>query len=137
MKDSLGFTPRHAFGIVPATDCDTVVMVSDDYPIHEYASGTVSNQSGSITVSSDPRPFTTTQLAVVVYINRPDSVPVFRGPAGTNFADLTNWLSTLRAASLRSFGDFLDALNTTEGTISFPNGMSMSNIVTANSVPYS
>ena len=135
MKDSLGFTPRHAFGIVPATDCDTVVMVSDDYPIHEYASGTVSNQSGSITVSSDPRPFTTTQLAVVVYINRPDSVPVFRGPAGTNFADLTNWPSTLRAASLSSFGDFLDALNTTEGTISFPNGMSMSNIVTANSVP--
>ena len=133
VKDSLGFTPRHAFGIVPAKGYDTVVMVFDDHPIHEYASGTVSNQSGSITVSWDPRPFTTTQLADVVYINRPDSVPVFRGPAGTNFADLTNWPSTLRAASLRSFGDFLDALNTTEGTTSFPNGVRVSNTVTANS----
>ena len=54
-------------------------------------SGTVTNRSGSITGSSDPRPFTTTQLADVVYINRPDRVPVFRGPAGTNFADLPNW----------------------------------------------
>ena len=115
MKDSLGFTPRHAFGIVPATGYDTVVMVSDDYAIHEYASGTVTNRSGSITGSSDPRPFTTTQLADVVYINRPDSVPVFRGPAGTNFADLTNWPSTYSATSLRAFGDFLVALNTTEG----------------------
>ena len=82
VQDSLGFTPRHAFGIVPATGYDTVVMVSDDYAIHEYASGTVTNRSGSITGSSDPRPFTTTQLADVVYINRPDRVPVFRGPAG-------------------------------------------------------
>ena len=60
----------------------------------------------SITGSSDPRPFTTTQLADVTYINRPDRVPVFRGPAGTNFADLTNWPSNFRAASLRAFGDF-------------------------------
>ena len=70
-----------------------MVMVSDDYAIHEYASGTVTNRSGSISGSSDPRPFTATQLADVVYINRPDRVPVFRGPAGTNFADLTNWPS--------------------------------------------
>ena len=135
VKVSLGFTQCHAFGMVPATGYDTVVMVSDDHLIYEYASVTVSNQSGSITVSSDPRPFTTTHLADVVYINRPDSVAVFRGPAGTNFADLTNWPSTLRAVSLRSFGDFLYALNTTEGTTSFPNGVRVSNIVTANSVP--
>lgn len=86
VKDSLGFTPRHAFGIVPATGYDTVVMVSDDFAIHEYNAGTLTNRSGSISGSSDPRPFTTTQLADVVYINRPDRVPVFRGPAGTNFA---------------------------------------------------
>ena len=135
VKDSLGFTPRHAFGMVPATGYDTVVMVSDDYAIHEYASGTVANQSGSITVSSAPRPFTTTHLADVVYINRPDRVPVFRGPEGINFADLTNWPSTLRAASLRAFGDFLVALNTTEGATNFPNRVRVSNIVTANTVP--
>ena len=135
VKDSLGFTPRHAFGVVPATGYDTVLMVSDDYAIHEYSAGTVSNRSGSISGSSDPRPFTTTQLADVVYINRPDRVPVFRGPAGTNFADLTNWPSTYRATALRGFGDFLVALNTTEGSTNFPNRVRFSNLVTANSIP--
>ena len=38
VKDSLGFTPRHCFRRRPATGYDTVVMVSDDYAIHEYAS---------------------------------------------------------------------------------------------------
>ena len=56
VKDSLGFTPRFTFGIVPATGFDTVVMVSDAYAIHEYASGTTTNRSGSISGSSDPRP---------------------------------------------------------------------------------
>lgn len=135
VKDSLGFTPRHSFGIVPATGYDSVVMVSDAYAIHEYTSGTVTNRSGSISGSSDPRPFTTTQLADVVYINRPDRVPVFRGPQGTNFADLTNWPSNYRATSLRAFGDFLVALNTTEGSTSFPNRVRTSNIALANNVP--
>ena len=97
VKDSLGFTPRFAFGITPATGYDKVVMVSDDYAIKEYAAGTITDRSGSISGSSDPRPFTGTQLADVVYINREDRVPVFRLPAGTNFADLTNWDANWRA----------------------------------------
>ena len=35
IKDSLGFTPRFAFGVVPATGFDTVVIVSDAYVIKE------------------------------------------------------------------------------------------------------
>ena len=137
VKDSLGFTPRHSVGVVPATGYDTVVMVADDYAIKEYAAGTVTDRSGSISGSSDPRPFTSTQLADVVYLNRPDRVPVFRGPGGTNFADLTNWPSNYRATSLRAFGDFLVALATTEGSTSFPNRVRFSDIVTANNVPSS
>lgn len=135
VKDSLGFTPRASFGVVPATGYDTVVMVDDAYVIKEYNAGTISDRSGSISASSDPRSFTITQLADVVYINRPDRVPVFRAPAGTNFADLTNWPSTYRAASLRGFGDFLVALNTVEGSTNFPNRVRFSNLVTANSIP--
>ena len=135
VKDSLGFTPRHSFGLVPATGYDKVILVSDVFAIHEYASGTVTNRSGSISASSDHRPFTATQLADVVYINRPDRVPVFRGPQGSNFADLTTWPSTFRATSLRSFGDFLVALNTREGSTTFPNRVRTSNIVTANNIP--
>ena len=137
VKASLGFTPRHAFGVVPATGYDSVIMVSDDYSIREYNAGTVSNRSGSITGSSDPRPFTTTELADVVYINRPDRVPVFRTASQTNFSDLTNWPSNYRAVSLRAFGDFLVALNTTENSTAFPNRVRFSDLVTANSIPSS
>ena len=135
VKDSLGFTPRFAYGVVPATGFDTVVIVSDDYVIKEYANNTVTDVSGSITGSSDPRPFTGTSLADITYINRPDRVPVYQSGSGTNFADLTNWDSTWRAASLRAFGDQLIALNMTEGASSFPTRVRFSDIATANSVP--
>ena len=135
IKDSLGFTPRFAHGIVPATGFDTVVMASDAWVIKEYASGTVSDVSGSITGSSDPRPYTGTSLADVTYINRVDRVPVYRTSTGTNFADLPNWDSTHRCKSLRSYGDQLIALNMTEGTTSFPTRVRFSDITTANSVP--
>ena len=135
VKDSLGFDPRAAFGIVPTTGFDTVLMVSDDYVIKEYANGNVNDRSGSITGSSDPRPFTVCSLADVVYINRPDRVPVYRLPSGTNFADLTNWDSNWRAKALRPFGDFLLGLNMTESSTNYANRVRFSNLVTANAIP--
>ena len=135
VKASLGFEPRAAFGVVPDTGFDTVLMVADDYEIQEYANNTLIDRSGSITASSDPRPFTISSLADVTYINRPDRVPVFRLPAGTNFADLTNWDSTWRAVAIRPFGDFLLALNMTEGSTNYANRVRFSNLVSANSIP--
>lgn len=135
VKDSLGFDPRAAFGIIPDTGFDTVLLVADDYEIQEYANNTLTDRSGSISASSDPRAFTISSLADVTYINRPDRVPVFRLPNGTNFADLTNWDSTWRAVSLRPFGDFLIALNLTEGSTNYANRVRFSNLVSANAIP--
>ena len=132
---SIGYNPRFTFGIVPSSGFVTALVVSDDYVIKEYANGALTDRSGSISASSDPRPFTGTTLSDVVYINRPDRVPVFRDPAGTNFADLTNWPSTYRAVSIRSFGSQLIALNITQGGTSFPNRVRFSNFALANSVP--
>jgi hypothetical protein len=120
MLPNLAFTPRFCFGIVPSTGFDTVVVASDDYQLHEYVSGSMNDRSGTISSNVDPRPFTSTQLANVAYVNRPDKVPSFRGPGGTNFAALNNWPSNYRCVSLRSFGDVLIALNTTEGATSYP-----------------
>jgi len=135
VKDSLGFDPRAAFGVVPDTGFDTVLMVSDDYDIKEYANGTVTDRTGSITGSSDPRPFTICSLANVIYINREDRVPVHRLPSASNFSDLTNWDSTWRAVSLRPFGDFLLGLNMTESSTNYANRVRYSNLVTANAIP--
>lgn len=135
VKDSLGFTPRFAMGITPSTGYDQVIMVTDDWAIKEYVSGSVSDRSGSITGSSDPRPFTGTILANILYLNREDRVPVYRLLNGTNFADLPNWDSTWRAGALRAYKDQLLALRMTEGVNSFPNRIRFSDITTANSVP--
>ena len=136
IKDSLGFNPRGAFGIVGnSTNFDTVIMVSDDYAIKEYANGTVTDVSGSITAGADPRPFTFSNLADVVYINRPDIVPSCRLPGGIYFTPLANWDSTWRCEALRPFGDFLLALNVTEGTTNYPNRVRFSDIVLANQIP--
>lgn len=135
VKDTLGFDPRIAFGIVPNTGFDTVLMVSDDWEIKEYANGTVTDRSGSITGSTDPRPFSVSSLADVVYINRPDRVPVYRLPSGTNWADLTHWDTNWRARSLRPFSDFLLALNLTESSTNYANRVRFSDLVTANSIP--
>ena len=135
IKGSLGFTPRFTYGIVPSTGYDSVIMISDAWAIKEYNSGTVSDRSGSISGSSDPRPFTGTTLSSVNYINRKDRVPVFRTSSGTNFADLTNFPANYRCTSLRSYNDFLVALNTTEGSNNFPTRVRWSNVATANAVP--
>ena len=45
IKDSLGFTPRFSFGVVPTSGFDTVLLVSDTFVINEYANGTVANVS--------------------------------------------------------------------------------------------
>ena len=135
VKGSLGFTPRFSYGVVPSTGYDSVLMISDAYVIKEYNSGTVSDRSGSISGSSDPRPYTGTTLSSVTYINRQDRVPIFRTSAGTNFADLTNWPTSYRCASLRSYNDFLIALNTTEGSSNFPTRVRWSNIALADNVP--
>lgn len=135
IKDSLGFSPRFAFGIVPNTGFDSVVIASDSWGLQEYASGTLTNVAGSISGSTDPRPYTGTALSGVNYINREDRVPVYRTSAGSTFADLTNWNANWRAGSLRSFGDFLLGIRMTEGATSFPTRVRFSNLVTANNIP--
>ena len=136
IKDSLGFNPRFVFGVQPDTGFDSVIMVSNDYVIKEYANGSVSDRTGSISGADAAVAYTGTTLADVTYINRSDRVPVYRLNSNTgNFADLTNWDSTWRAGSLRSFGDQLVALNITEGSTEFPNRVRFSNIATANSIP--
>jgi len=135
VKDSISFAPQHLHGINSSTGFDSVIVVSDDYEVHEYGGGTLNDRSGSISGSSSVKSFTSCSLADVTYINREDRVPVFRAPSGTNFADLTNWPSTYRTGSLRSFGDFLIASNMTEGSTNFPNRVKWSNIATANAIP--
>ena len=135
IKDSVSITPQFCYGQFSNSTYDTVLVVSDAWAIHEFSNGTLTDRSGSISGSSSVKTYTGATLADVTYINREDRVPVFRAAGGTNFADLTNWPSTYRAASLRSFGDFLFAFNITEGSTVFPNRVRWSNIALAGAIP--
>ena len=138
IKDSLGFNPRFTYG-VPANSSGnfaSIILVSDTYEFKAYANGSlVSNQGSLSATSASVHPFTGTSLADIVYINRIDQPPVFMANGGGSFAPLTNWPSGYRAESIRAYGDFLIALNTTEGGSNFPSRVRFSTPALANSVP--
>ena len=129
-----GFTPIFTHGLYNATGYDTVVIVSNTFDVHEFSNGTLSLDYATSSSASTAQ-VTATSLANVQYLNRADVVPLYRTPAMSNFANLANWDATHRAASIRSFGDFLLALNMTEGGSAFPTRVRFSNIATANNAP--
>ncbi len=136
VKASLGFNPRYVYGVNPITGYSTVVIATDTYGIQEYANGSLTDRSGSISATSaNDLVWTGTTLANIVYINRSDKVPSYKAIGGTNFAALTNWDSNWRAESLRSYGDFLIGLNMTESSTNYGTRVRWSNIATANAIP--
>jgi hypothetical protein len=138
INDSLGITPRFTYAIPASTSSSysSIVFVSPTYQIREHLNGAVVSRQGSIstTSSSDTR-FTGTSLADMTYLNRSDRVPVYMQNGGSQFANLPNWDSTWRAESLRAYGDFLIALNTSESGIGYSSRVRWSNLALANSVP--
>lgn len=138
IKDSLGFNPRFTYG-VPANSSGnfaSIILVSDTYEFKAYANGSLVSKQGSLSATSaSVQPFTGTSLADIVYINRIDQPPVFMVNGGGSFAPLTHWPSGYRAESIRAYGDFLIALNTTEGGSNFPSRVRFSTPALANSVP--
>lgn len=132
---TLTFDPVFCMGISQPGAYDTILLADSNFNIHEYANTLVTQVYTNPTPASSVEPVTGTTLANVEYLNRPDHVPLYRGPTQTTFSTLPNWPSNHRCASIRSYGDFLIALNTTENGQSFPNRVRFSDPVLANSVP--
>ena len=138
IQASLGFTPRFTYGIpTPAGGgFANVVMVSPTYQINSYNNGSVTSKQGSIsTTSVTSARFSGASLADITYLNRNDKIPVYMPSGGSAFADLTHWDSNWRAESLRSYGDFLIALNMTEGGTTYNSRVRWSDLALANSIP--
>ena len=134
---TLDGNPSHITGVFGGSaGYDTLTVVTDLYHVYTFSNGTLTSNV-DFAASASAVPFTTTTLADVQYINRPDRVPVFLAPSGSTFANLTNWDANHRCNSLRSYGDFLVALNMTESGTEYPNRVRFSDIALANSVPSS
>ena len=137
LLSDVGVNPALIHGIYSSVGYDSVLVVSDQFKIQEFVNNTFLDRSGAIgLLSAAPAAsLTTTVLSDVTYLNREDRVPVFRGPNSTVFADLTFWPNTYRATALRTYGDFLVALNTSEDGTSYPNRVRFSDLALANSIP--
>ena len=126
--------PVFVHGVQAATGYDTVLVVTDEFDINEFSNGVFTQRyAGNSQLNTTE--ITATTLANVTYVNRSDRVPVHRTAATSTFTDLSNWPSTLRATSLRSFGDFLIAMNTTESGVEHPNRVRFSTTALSNQVP--
>jgi len=135
-SSATSLNPMFVAGVPDPGTFDTVVVVSDNFNIYNYANGNVTLDY-SPGASNQSIPITSTSLANVTYLNRSDLAPHYKTKAMSNFASLANWPSGFRCNSLRSFGDFLIALNTTEGGANFPQRVRFSNIALANNAPNS
>lgn len=97
--------------------------------IYRWLGGTETNVTiGGFVGATSNNPFTGCVLAGVVYINRSTHVPYKYVPGlDATFGTLTGWNSTWRCRVLRKFGDYIIALNMTEGSSEYPSRFRWSN----------
>ena len=129
-----GFTPVFIHGVYNANGYDTVTVVSEDFDVYNFSNGAITLDYNS-SASVSPAQVTATSLANVQYLNREDLAPIYRTPSQSNFSPLINWPAGYTCKSLRSFGDFLIAMNTDEGGSAFPTRVRFSDIALANQAP--
>ena len=135
IKDVTTFVPVFINGLYSASGYDSVLIVDDQYNVHTMTNHTITADYQSNATQSSAPVVTATSLANVQYLNREDSSPLYKTPSMSAFAPLVNWPTGFRAKTLRSFGDFLIAMNTQEGVVEFPTRIRFSNIALANNAP--
>jgi hypothetical protein len=131
-----GTTPRDVFSTYNPGGFDQIYMIDTTFDVYEYSNGSISKVLNT-TLSASETSVTGSQLANVTYLNRVDAAPYHRKPADSLFTTLPNWDAGWRAGSLRSFGDFLIALNLTESGTEYPTRVRFSDIALANNPPSS
>lgn len=123
--------PRFIFSRLSETGHGSIIFVDDKFDIREYAAGNFTPKfTNTPALSSSLEPFTGTSLAEAIYINRSDRVPlyVFGSDCDSLSSGTDGWQSTWRTKSIRAYGDFLLALNMTEGAQQRPNRVRWSDL---------
>ena len=129
-------TAPQTFQIFPFTDASDVnwLLLAGAATIYETDGTTTTNRTGASVPSAQQNRWTYTNFNGIPILNEPSIKPQMRGAP---FADLTNWPSTWLAASLRSFKNFLVALDVTKGATRYPNLVAWSSPTTPGAVPAS
>ncbi len=136
VQDALPDIPQFCIGYRPPSGFDSVYFAGTTGRLWSYSSGAVTEvtQSGWVP-ASDPRAWTGTFLADVLYLNHPNTVPVALLPSSSQFVTLTGWSSSWTCRSLRGFGDYVIALNVVKSAVSYPSMVKWSDLTLAGQMP--
>lgn len=134
------FDPGYLFSI-PAisSGAETLVAASVDLSkIYSIIGSTVTDITPpTVTVGDTAEPFTHDFLGNVTYLNRRSNVPFKKASGDATFVPLTSWNSAWRCSVLRSYKDFLIALNVSKSGIEYPQMVKWSDLVQFGSDPLS
>lgn len=135
--ESSGAYPVHSLGLPATASYDQIVLAYNDGTLASWQSEAWDEVSPSTDYNKgvDPRPWTSTVLQNVVYLNRPDRVPVAMRPADASFSNLQNWPTDWTCGAVRTFNDFLFAINLQQGATERPMAVAWSDIPMYGEVP--
>ncbi|MBD3754218.1 MAG: hypothetical protein IE937_01085 [Gammaproteobacteria bacterium] len=113
-----------------------IVTVFTDGSIEELFNGTVTDVTNTGTLITTSLKPTDCFLGGVHYINKPLSTPVYRqsGSSGA-YVEIPGWSADDTCSSLRSFKDFLIALNVTKSGTHYPGMVKWSDATQAGAPP--
>lgn len=131
-----GGTPVFLFSAEKANDFDILGYITKDGKAYHVNNGTVTDVTPpAYTPANSTATRSFCALQGVYYTNQEDRVPWYFSSGSTDYANLPNWNTNDRCKVLRSYKDFLVALNVTKNGSSFPNMVKWSNIALYDAVP--
>ncbi len=124
--------------VIDDTLSDTVKSITtlkSDGKLSRVSEGAITDVSPSPALAALNGNATTTTVGQVSYVNTPGNVPISFANGEVRYSAIPNWTSTDRCVSLRSFRDFLIALNVTKDSASYPNMVKWSDAVEVGTRP--
>lgn len=134
------FLPAYLFSIPPiASGIESLIAVSHDYSsILSITGDSVEDVTPMVINAGDTQQnFSHTFLGSVAYLNRKSNVPLQKAPSDAQFMPLTAWDPSWRCGVLRSYKDFLIALNVTKGAVEYPSMVKWSDVAMFGQAPAS
>ena len=133
------FTPSYMFSIPPlAAGAEALINVAADYTkIYSVTGVTIADltPAGILGTGATDQPYTHTFLGNVAYLNRSTTIPLVKRQADATFISLPNWGASDRCKAMRSYKDFLVALNVTKAGVDYPTMVKWSDITPFGSYP--
>lgn len=112
---------------------ETVVVADNDGTVRAYPEGNLQVVTPSTaTLVTNEEPWTGCQVAGLTALGRKDMVPYVRNiSTDSTYKEMSasNWPTNTTCAVLRSYNDFMIALNVTKGALSYPTMVKWSDII--------